>query len=404
MINILLSAYCISYAHKNICAGIIDMFSNDEYFIDILSNVTLNSLFAQQSQENILINNYDAVISFNKRGYQFISKHLKNRHIPNIYIFCNSEITSEYIYNIEAFSHIIIINDDSKQIPHIFSGEYITRIDIPFQLPNKTRQFQNIIDKQILVHISDNEALLTIIPVLNNLQDREILIVNDKNNIKPMLQSNIKCLKKSQIDISDQINKSNLIIGDGSTILNGLLLLKTCVVVGSRGLGGLITNDNIEIQFKSGFQGRVGAERGEYIPQSLFFEEIQRGLKNSKYDNEFFSSFLEHEYKKITSILHSIIHKSISLRSSKIWNLKFRKSKQFGYYKKNDSESILIIDQSFNKMLCLINQEEFSIIECFKKAVTPLEIFNALDLGNTNDYDNFINELISNKLIYNDET
>lgn len=405
MITVLFSAYCTHSSHKRICEGIIDLLETNGYKVSFFSNSVLNKDRSKILLDDMESTHPDIIISFNKKGYRYIRSILKKCNIPHIYISCVSDFGSEFIYDLTLFDHAILIRDEQKPVVTTFLRDFITLIDLPFRINNLKIDNLERNNSQILVSISSLEALLQIVSSINILSHHcdNILVITNSSDMKFLLNPSIKCLKEDQVDILEQINQSKLIIGDKNIIIEGLLLKKTCVVVGEKGLGGLVDKDNVIYQYTEGFNGRLGAQKEEYIPSELALEYIKKGIAGEnaeEFDNIY--SLLEIKFNNLFKILDNIINSTISLKSN-ILDIKLKKNDIFRYHMVQESKTYLVTNYATSKILFSIDEEVFEVINLFQEPITAREVMVGIKYENLCGFENFIIELITNKLIYNNE-
>lgn len=70
--------------------------------------------------------------------------------------------------------------------------------------------------------------------------------------------------------------KAHVVIASGQDAIRAMALGKPCVIVGDRGLGGLVTPANYETLQSGCFTGRKGGYVGEMVPSDLLKAEIRK--------------------------------------------------------------------------------------------------------------------------------
>jgi hypothetical protein len=118
--------------------------------------------------------------------------------------------------------------------------------------------------------------LKQILKAVNTFPELDITIQDTYNKFRflmPYLNGHIK-LSANKITDFDTFQ---LFIGSGSIITKGLASSKLSLVIGDKGLGGLVNLSNYEILKKYNFSGRPGGTMHEYIPHKLLssvFNEV----------------------------------------------------------------------------------------------------------------------------------
>lgn len=78
--------------------------------------------------------------------------------------------------------------------------------------------------------------------------------------------------------------KSHLVVASGQNVVRALAVCKPCVVLGDRGLGGLVTPANFEQLRSVSFSGRKGGYLGEFVPMDLLDAEIRNVFSSDSKD------------------------------------------------------------------------------------------------------------------------
>jgi len=399
MNKILFSAYCTCTTHKALCEGVVEMMTQSGHTVCVLSNTPLNTNAQSLHIEQKCMTEYDVAISFGRRGYSNMCKYMGYRNIPHIYMLAQSDWMSEYIDS-QKYDHILSIMDSVYRMAPIYLKNNVTKIGLPFILPNAPLSDYPGATSRILVNISDTDVLLNILPVLNGLHHNMPITIVGNYRFKNLFNPNIEYIHAS-IDTNDLIKKSSIIIGNGHTVLAGLLQCKPVVIVGCRGLGGLVTKENIATQYCAGFHGRVGAEKGEFVPAVLLEREIKKGLQFIDKRNEeqlAVVSFLAQAYQRNVVCLNQLLM-SVIKQKKESWTLLWEKNPSFDYQRIGNN-SYIVTNMDTNKMLFSIRYEECQIIEYFTEPATPQDVFNKSKYGNIEAFREFIDQLIFHRILY----
>lgn len=400
--RILFSVFCKSQLHINIVKVLIEMFQAKGNSIDIKSNqdkiIFCNDNLQVQLFKETLHLEYDIIIAFNLKGYNYIKAYQKENNIPLIYALCNSDIENEYLLEHNLIDRILLINDDRNFYPTFFPFEYTTSITFPFKFINNNI-VSSINESNILVY-SDNATLLKIIPVLNNHGEFKFTIISETpNRIKKLVNGHILVANINKIKLDEHIQNALFVIGSGEFILRSLQFEKPSIVVGKYGYGRLVSNENINQHFGSNFLGRIGGQAVESIPFNLLSFEIVRLMNNIesiKNDSKQLRIILHEQYNLTANIVDRLINATIS--KPNIWNRKLKLCSIYWFIEINH-KSYVIVDSRMFKIQDLITVDEYHIINQFKKASTPRSVLKKSGNKDKDKFLMFIERMRTNKTL-----
>lgn len=384
-------------------------------FLDLLNNIdrdiTLltsghNSIFFNEStikEDDLIIP--DIIIAFNRRGLIKAKKINKSYNVPLIFSFCNSDIESEYNGKWNEWNNLIVINDNNNIITKLFPDYFTTFLNLPFQYGEYR---PTLFDKKkltIYVGFDDlkknSSILFEIAPVINSLSQVKFIIIGKGNMLLNHFNTNVQ-LNSRNIQFED----ADLVIGSGTVIEKAIACSKPCIVVGPRGFGGWVTKANLEKQLTTGFQGRIGGNIGEYIPDEILKDEIfdfmdmeQKQIQkvtneNHKLLQKYYGQTIEQLLLSLTNIIKD--HKTITedllstkLQVSQIFTLRQINDKQYIIQKRDTKQYHSILDGA-----------EYKVISEF------INVNHVSDVIAKCGYDNdaetfleFIRELINEKIL-----
>ncbi len=295
--KILVSAYLKNEQNALYFKRFLDLLNNVEKDITLLTSGH-NSIFSDEStikEDDLIIP--DIIISFNRRGLIKARKINKSYNVPLIYSFCNSDIESEYNGKWNEWDNLIVINDNNNIIKKLFPDYLTTFLNLPFQYGEYR---PTLIDKQkltIYVEFDDikknSSILFEIAPVINSLSQVKFIVTGKSNLLLNYFNTNVQLNSRNMA-----LENADLVIGSGTVIEKAIACSKPCIIVGPRGFGGLVTKENIEKQLTTGFQGRIGGNIGEYIPDEILKDEILD-----------FKDMEQKQIKKITNENHKLVQK-----------------------------------------------------------------------------------------------
>jgi len=405
MTNILLSTHYTCFPHHFFCKNIVKLLLSSGYKIDVLSETKLEEEANYFESNDISISKYDVVITFNLAGYRRIKTYLKHRKFSHLYICCCSDLSSQFLYDNEKFDSMIVIRDQLSVNTYPFKAPYIQNIYMPFQKQHEIGSGTRKEKLQILIHISRYEVLLGIIPVVNQFQDNDIRIVSTRKINNCMLNYHISfTLIRQNSDLEQFIKDSDIVIGDRSTALMGLIYHKKVIVVGDRGIGGLINTDNVEMLFKSGFNGRVGAEMLESVPNHLLSRELSVAIQKIRHNAQFSSEIqycIDQMYEQVSLALNKIIQSAVK-QSKYLWEMNLRINPFFEFIPVMNNQ-YAIKDAISGKMKYIINKNEYLIIHAFIHINSPEKVFQNFQQMDRLLFTSYIKRLLVNKILLNNE-
>lgn len=224
-------------------------------------------------------------------------------------------------------------------------------------------------DKRRILVAGGRELLYRLAPWLNTLIDVDVLVLWD-GGIEPLFNQHIQvrpvCLETLEADVQS----SDIVIASGFAVELALLTQKLAIVVGQKGFGGLITDQNLVAQHTSGYAGRVGGLLDEYVPIQLVvhaYEQAEQILQaQSEMPSRLASVVQSIQDKQVKGLQEQIekIVQSISLRRGKVENKVLQLSpsyKLLGF----SEERYTLTHQPSGRVYGQLGAEEASIIKLF---------------------------------------
>ncbi len=403
--RILFSVFTKTALHVGVVTGLINMLQKKGYKVDILS-IQNTANYKIKSNIDFIKSytgvKYDVIIAFNLKGLNQVKNLRKDYNIPLIYSFCISDIDKEYLFETTQFDKILLINDDRNYHPSLFRNDFSTNLIVPFELINK--DFIKSHEKSNIIVCTDNDTLLKVLPVLNNHGEYHFTVINNDSAIlKKLINNNIDIVKVKKSEINEYISNSLGVIGSGEFILKSLQLEKPSIVVGRYGFGRMVSVENIQQQFQTFFQGRPGAQYGESIPFNLLSHEIECLVNISeKSENETIQlrSFVEDQFTHSSNILENLINSTVL--EIDVWKELLILSSVY-YYIKYENDSYVVVDCRVMKIHSLISDTEYQTIKSFEVASSPICVFNQTKRRNKKTFIQFIEKMLTNKILVKHE-
>jgi hypothetical protein len=345
---------------------------------------------------------YDCIFVFNRKKLEQHKELLKTTHAPVIYMFCLSDIASEYCVS-DAATQTLVFKDkvlNMQNLP-VMSLIYQDMLLPTNYFHNKEHsQSTNINEsakKNPLIYLNiDNDyfgdlIFLKLLPVLNTLYNYDIYYQSKQGIGRYLLNQHIKLVRNQQ-NIEEWLDKSDIVIGSGFVAYEAVKRSKKTIIVGEKGYGGLVAEENLEYHLSTFFQGRNGGKFDEYIPLQRLPKAIETETVDTQKIIEKLSFLQTQNEQKFIQLVEKVKKGcSDNANTSYILNYNYEITKKNSRY--------WLSKLGFNKLYKPINESECAIILTFRE---PHTIQGALTLFPT-EYEEvikeYINELIVDKIL-----
>lgn len=252
--------------------------SNQKEFINQLTNILINSN-CQILEDIQSIADCDCIILYETHLINNVVKANKDYKRPTIVCLQTSEIAKNYSkLDITKIDFIFLFGNKDTGI--IFPYQKLSKLFfMPFGFIPKNHNSSKTISntQRIYVNIDRSslfETEIKLVRILNQLTQHNIILQTNNKQLSNVLNNNVKIISQDS-DIEKQVQTSDIVIGSGYTSLYAIAKNKPCIIIGEKGYGGLLSSENIEDQYKSFFQGRIGGRHLEMLPEKLIIEDIQ---------------------------------------------------------------------------------------------------------------------------------
>lgn len=300
----------------------------------------LTSPTDQYSFENLLLKRiFRLLCAKNKIGYLEISRitsSLFNSKRDDVVLFksieeicadewdvCIIHSTEMFLQATKVFEKIPIVfialtengNNECHLVPNLYrvitidSGintcswgvpkEYTTFFPIfPYDLPRRFSKVEREIDTEkpeiLFFHplgFSDSSVSRSIIQFFNYFSLSRLTIVSTEKEcelLSCVTNSNIEFVDRERVKPAFLKEFDVIIAGHYDALLALIWGVKKVIIIGKRGLGGVVDNSNLEAFIKSNLQGRIGGGISEPISTELLLYSVQLslGALTEKTDNE----------------------------------------------------------------------------------------------------------------------
>jgi len=368
--------------HDILIKGISEVLNSHNYSIDY------------EPQESVA---YDCIFVFNRKILQKYETMLCKVQSPVIYLFCLSDVAEEYIVS-NLITQTIIIKDTVLNTFH-FSDALVLYQDMFFPsyiIPPKSIHHNEkpLIYIRIENNFLDELTFFKLLPLLNQIDNYMIHYQSNCVN-GHLINPHIKIIPRKQ-DIREKINKADMVIGSGIIAVFAIQQGKKTVVVGERGYGGLVTNENLEYHISNCFQGRNGGKLDENIPHSLVVKDIEAAKNDTKEILEQFSLIQTKSGNKFIQQIEKTILTNNRIRINDS-TLKYLFNPDYDIFKRK--RRIWLSKQIFNTLYKSVNESESAVICAFKQPHSIPEVLNKFPSIYEKDINEYIHKLIEEKIL-----
>lgn len=352
-------------------------------------------------------NEFSLALIYNSLLTKKTLKTIETALVPKILILEESKIFHSYISQPNLFDKIILLKDRDVKITEYLPRVLTEYIHYPLCPSNKETKSQKVNERfKIFIAFNSNyadELLIRIAPVINHLSSFDYKIVSKQKKLPKIFNDNITLV--SCKSFNREMEGSDLVIGNGFTVLEAILSEKPVIVIGDNGFGGLVKSQMIETQYQKFFSGRIGGEIDEKIPAKFLIDDILRVLYIEEEERQQLISqnkaFLEQQQKNISQTLNNILLKVVNDYSeikNNLMNCQLIISKDFELIPFFDGYVVSMIKTNYSHSL--IDKESFEIIKQFKegnKVITVMKETN--NINEENEFKNFIVELLTQHIL-----
>lgn len=334
---------------------------------------------------------YNLAIAYNKQGYNNFKK--LGLNIPLLYVIPSDAYCDSMLFDFSAYAHLLILN--TKGI--VYSNSFVTQFSFLFGV-NKIASIINERQyRKLLVDIGNTNVLMGLLPLLNIYVDYEINILTpNPYRLKDIINAHIKL--STEKNRGRLIEEADVLIAEGHTALKGVMQQKPVLVLGEYGFGGLVERDNVKEQYRTGFAGRLGGVKGEYLPLPMIDFEIKKvldcqvnGLKETA------DALNECCQEAADKLLKSVsFFANLSQQKEKV----FLQKNHYMDYIYNNEGCYWVVDKVYRKFLFEIDEKEKCIVDYFE---TPQKLSLVYEEMKDNmlheEIEKSVNELLKYKLL-----
>jgi hypothetical protein len=404
----IVTAYAI-YLMRQLCPehiiGVNFNFQGEEIFSHTIKIANLNKV--TYSKWDIVIY-FDSVIQ--SKAFSVQSKVLK---LPSIFLSFSEKAIHQPIMTINPINRIVNCYRPNPKIQGKNFDSYAIfcrRSTFIFNFTAKELENENF---DSFIHIiTDEDYNLAIVK-------RIISVIGGSPNTKLYIYGNhfekqfinIELYDNVFFEVYDESNPINLssnsiIIGSGQPIYESILNNIPAIIVGERGLGGIMADKLLKKQYLTDFRGRIGAELFEAIPASILGGEISTilsRLKNNEYEALPLSKDIkrfEENYLDIVGIIGYVISVNKQLVSSDYLKLIPKVNPLVTIELVNDEQYVIFLNRNPTFVL---GKNEYNIVSKINSIDNISHIINSAILeykSSKNIIYTFFKGLYSSNIIY----
>lgn len=354
---------------------------------------------------------FDIAVAYTGLGLQQALPIAKQQQIPIVYVVDSDEIAMAYAHL--SYVNKVVVIGNTETVPKEMIRKDLFEI-IPLwafsqKIPNISQKETSKEEKQLLIDIRKYNLqfpiIYQLIPFCNLLVKSKITILYEEKPLLPLLNNNIIMLDRSKISVEDMVIQSDMVIGNGDTVLKSVMFGKPCIVVGEQGYGGIITLQNLKIFYQNHFQGRIGGYLNEYIPEHILRDDIQKLMsleveKQKEFAEENKKVFLEIRkefYEQWANIFSEVIEQEKLTKD--LINCSLKLSSDFSLLPFPDDKFVLSYKET-RQVHSNFGKEEAAIILLFQK---PIKVKDALEKSDYKEeaemFVEFVQMLVNEKIL-----
>lgn len=245
-----------------------------------------------------------------------------------------------------------------------------------------------------------------IAPWLNKLLNFDIKVVSDNKALRKMLNPNIKAIAEKRAEMDQLMVETDIFLGSGDAALKAIALGKPMIIAGERGYGGLINKENFLVQYHNHFQGRIGGELGELIPEKLLMDNVldllewgsERVNKMVKENHQLLKKESAKQEKTFLDFLQLTVNSHEQLKND-LWTMKLKLSGAWQLLPLTQDKYVLNNIQT-GYVHSHFEKEEAEIIRLFGKGITVKKALTTSGYEEEPEmFTEFVQDLVHEKIL-----
>ncbi|SMO70983.1 hypothetical protein SAMN06265379_105178 [Saccharicrinis carchari] len=379
-------------------------------------NLTDNSLSAIKqltfSEPNKLkLAHYDLMLTYNTTGSGQLKALAKRNDIPTVCMMDAQTFAKEYPMNQRHVNKLVLITPPRNFPAMLLQQDIVFPWRIAVTIPAfKKYRLNNSNKPRVLVIIHHQNLFFSpfyqIAPWLNKLLNFDIKVVSDNMALRKMLNPNIKVIAQKGIDIDHLIAETDIVVGSSNAALKAIALGKPVIVAGERGYGGLLNRENFLVQYHNHFQGRIGGELGEHIPEKLLMDNVldllewgsERVNKMVKENHQLLKKESAKQEKALLDFLQRTVNTHEQLKND-FWTMKLKLSGAWQLLLLTQDKYVLNNIQT-GYVHSHFEKEEAEIIHLFGKGIEMKKALTASGYEEEPEmFAEFVQDLVHEKIL-----
>lgn len=300
---------------------------------------------------------YDLAIAYNKQGYNNFKK--LGLDIPLLYVMSSDAFCDSMLFDASVYGHLLIV----KTRGSVYSNSFVTQLPFVFGVKKNTSPIRERKCMKLLVDIGRVNVLMDLLPLLNIYVNYEIDILIPKSyRLKDVVNAHVKL--SAEKNRERLIEEADVLIAEGYTALKGVMQQKPVFVLGEYGFGGLVERDNAREQYCTGFSGRLGGVKDEYLPLQMIDYEIKKvfngqveGLKETA---DVLCKCCKETADKFCQLVSFFANLSQQRRKVLL------QKNHYMEYIYNNEGNYWVVDKVYRKLLFEIDEKEKCIVDYFE--------------------------------------
>ncbi|GHV56205.1 hypothetical protein FACS1894182_02270 [Bacteroidia bacterium] len=344
---------------------------------------------------------YDCILTFNRKALKHYQATCTVPEIPIIYLFCLSDIAEEYPVA-DTITKTIVLKDKILNIQHL-SGAPLIYQDMVLPLCISRNQPESALtqpdDKPVLyVNIEDDYlgqfTFLKLLPVLNLFHHYDIYYQSRKGISRRYLNKHIRLINAKR-DVEDCISRANVVIASGHAAYLAVQQGKKTIVVGEKGYGGLVTEENLEYHTGNFFQGRNGGKFDEPVPFPLLSQAIEADMPDTRKIADQLAWLQNQNQKQWIQLIETVI--SIAGKKTGDQTLSYILNPEYNVTRKK--RRLWLSKQAFWKLHLSVNESEAVVISAFREPHAISDVLNLFPEQYKDVIQDYIGELVAEKVL-----